>query len=100
MLQVQPVSHGLYGQARSDTIDFRSVTPYLQTQVALITTDRVLTDALASPEIKDLSFIKQSDDSRADLRKNMGVEIVKDAYMIRVALELANGKRQQRLLMP
>ena len=92
LLQVQPVSHGLYGQAGSETSDFRSVTPYLQTQVALITTDRVLTTALASPEIKNLSFIKESDDPRADLRKNLDVEIVKDAYLIRVALELANGK--------
>jgi polysaccharide biosynthesis transport protein len=92
LLQVQPVSHGLYGQAASETSDFRSVAPYLQTQVALITTDRVLTTALASPEIKDLSFIKESVDSRADLRKNLDVEIVKDAYMIRVALEIANGK--------
>jgi polysaccharide biosynthesis transport protein len=91
LLQVQPVSRGLYGQGGSDAIDFRSATPYLQTQVALITTDRVLTTALASPEIKDLSFIRGSDDSRADLRKDLDVKIVKDAYMIRVALEIANG---------
>jgi polysaccharide biosynthesis transport protein len=91
LLQVQPVSHGLYGQTASETIDFRSVTPYLQTQVTLITTDRVLTNALVSPEIKDLSFIKESDDSRTDLRKNLDVAIVRDAYMIRVALEIANG---------
>ena len=92
LLQVQPVSHGLYGQVGSETTDFRSLTPYLQTQVTLITTDAVLTTALASPEIKDLSFIKESDDARSTLRKNLDVEIVKDAYMIRVALEIANGK--------
>ena len=39
-----------------------------------------------------MNFIKESDDSRADLRKNLDVAIVKDAYMIRVALEIANGK--------
>ena len=91
LLQVQPVSHGLYGQSGSDAGDFRSATPYLQTQVTLITTDRVLTTALASPELKDVSFIKESDDSRAELRKNLDVKIVKDAYMIRVALEITNG---------
>jgi succinoglycan biosynthesis transport protein ExoP len=91
LLQVQPVAHGLYGQGGSETTDFRSVTPYLQTQVTLITTDRVLTTALASPEIKDSSFIRESDDSRTDLRKHLDVAIVKDAYMIRVALEIANG---------
>jgi polysaccharide biosynthesis transport protein len=89
LLQVQPVSHGLYGQAGSETGN--SGMPYLQTQVNLITTDRVLTTALASPEIKNLSFITESDDARADLRKNLDVKIVKDAYLIRVALELTNG---------
>jgi polysaccharide biosynthesis transport protein len=98
LLQVQPVSHGLYGQAGSETIDFRSVTPYLQTQVTLITTDRVLTNALASPEIKDLSSIKESVDSRADLRKNLNVEIVKEAYLIRVALESEKGEEAAKIV--
>ena len=52
----------------------------------------MLTKALASPEMKNLSFIKDSDDSRADLRKTLEVQIVKDAYLIRVGLELAKGE--------
>jgi polysaccharide biosynthesis transport protein len=91
LLQVQPVSHGLYGQAGSEATNFTSVMPYLQTQVNLITTDHVLTKALTSPEMKNLSFVTKSDDARADLRKNLVVQIVKDAYLIRVALELPNG---------
>jgi polysaccharide biosynthesis transport protein len=99
LLQVQPVSHELYGQAGSDaTTNFTSVMPYLQTQVNLITTDRVLTNALASTEIKNLSFITKSDDSRADLRKNLDVKIVKDAYLIRVALELPNGNEAAAII--
>ena len=46
LLQVQPITHGLYGRANSDLVDYDTVTPFLQTQVALITTDRVLTTAL------------------------------------------------------
>jgi hypothetical protein len=57
----------------------------------LITTDRVLTTALASPEIKNLNFVKESDDARVALRESLSVEIVPDAYMIRVALALSNG---------
>src|SRR5262249_15624188 len=90
-LRVQPVSHDLYGQAGGEGTTFTGIVPYLQTQVNLITTDTVLTPVLASPEVRDLSFIKNSDDSRAELRKNLEVKIVKDAYLIRVALELANG---------
>ena len=63
-----------------------------KTQAALITTDRVLTTALSSPEIKNCAFITESDDSRADLRKKLVVEILPDAYLIRVALALPNGK--------
>ena len=98
LLQVQPVSHELYGQANSDTIDLRSVTPYLHTQVALITTERVLTPAITSPEIKNLSYIKESDDWRADLRKDLDVQIVKDAYLIRVGLELGNGEEAAKIV--
>jgi succinoglycan biosynthesis transport protein ExoP len=98
LLQIQPVSHELYGQAGSEAINFTSVMPYLQTQVNLITTDRVLTTALASPEMKNLSFITKSDDSRADLRKSLDVKIVKDAYLIRVALELPNGSEAAAII--
>jgi polysaccharide biosynthesis transport protein len=98
LLQVQPVSHGLYGQASSDTIESRGVTSYLQTQVSLITTDRVLTKALVSPEIKNLRFIAGSDDSRADLRDNLKVQIVKDAYLIRVGLELTTGEEAAKIV--
>ena len=63
----------------------------MQTQVALITSDRVLGAAIANPEVVNLSTIKESDDPRTDLRENMAVEIVPNAYLIRVALELPDG---------
>ena len=91
LLQVQPISHELYGNLRAEAVDLKTVMPYFRTQVALITTDRVLTTALASPEIKKLQFMRESDNPTADVRKNLSIEIVQDAYLIRVALELPNG---------
>jgi capsular polysaccharide biosynthesis protein len=92
ILQVQPIEHGLYGSAHSESVDYDRVTPYLQTQVSLITTDRVLTTALADSAIKNFNFIKESDDPRADLRESLRVEIVANAYLIRVALALPDAK--------
>jgi uncharacterized protein involved in exopolysaccharide biosynthesis len=91
LLQVQPISHRLYENPGPEITTFDSVLPYLQTQVNLITADRVLIAALTSPEVKNLNFITKSDDPRADLRENLDAQIVKDAYLIRVALELSNG---------
>ena len=89
ILRVEPV-HELYASTRPD--DFRSLGAYVQTQIALIVTDRVLTTAIANPEIKNLNMIKGSEDSRAELRKNIVVENVKDANLIRIALELGDPK--------
>ena len=63
---------------------------YLQTQVTLITSDRVLEPAVANTEVATLPTIKKSEDPKSDLRKNLLVEIVKDANLIRVALESPN----------
>ena len=87
-LQVEPVSQKLFGQATSESVDSRGVTLYLQTQVGLLTSDRVLHEAITDPRVVNLSTIKESDDPKAVIRKDMVVEIVKDAYLIRVALEL------------
>ena len=91
ILRIQPIAFELYKTIPSDTVESRSVTPYLQTQVALLTSDRVLAKAITDPRVVNVSTIKESDDPKADLRKNMAVEIVKDAYLIRVALELSDG---------
>jgi hypothetical protein len=98
LLRVQPFAHELYGTAKQETVDFTTVKSYLQTQVNLITSDLVLTKALASPEIRDLSFVTKTDDPGADLRKHLDVKIVKDAYLIRVALELPNGNEAAAII--
>ena len=66
--------------------------PYLETQVQLISSDRVLDAALSrpasttTPMIAKLPMIARSKDPKAHLRKEMVVEIVKNTFLIRVAL--------------
>ena len=89
ILRVTPTSWQLYEPSRSDQIDFKGAGPYLQTQIGLIKSDRVLTPAIAAPEVVNLSTVKTAaKDPKEYLREHMFVEIVKDAYLIRVALEL------------
>jgi capsular exopolysaccharide synthesis family protein len=91
ILRIEPVQRSLYETSKQE--ESRSVTPYLQTQVSLITCDRVLGDAMRSSEIIDLPVIKSFGDPKNNLRKAMLVEIVKDAYLIRVALGLSDGNQ-------
>ncbi len=93
LLQVQPVVHELYGSTVSAPVDPEIVKPYLQTQVALITSERVLTTALASPQLNNLSFVRKSDNATSDLRKKLVVETMPDTHLIRVALALPEGKQ-------
>jgi succinoglycan biosynthesis transport protein ExoP len=90
ILRITPTSWQLYEPSRSETGDFKNAGPYLQTQIGLIVSDRVLAPAIAKPEVVSLSAITSEDDPREYLRGHMRVEIVKDAYLIRVALELAD----------
>jgi capsular exopolysaccharide synthesis family protein len=86
LLRVEPSAPILFAQ--SSTRDTAATAmPYLQTQVQLIKSDLVLSDAVASPLVSGLRVIKQSEDPKTDLRKTMLVEIVQDAYFIRVAYE-------------
>ncbi len=88
ILRVTPTSWQLYEPSGSQHVDFRGGLPYLQTQIGLITSDRVLGPAIAEREVVNLSTIKNADDPREYLREHLKVEMVKDAYLIRVALEL------------
>jgi uncharacterized protein involved in exopolysaccharide biosynthesis len=88
ILRVSPTSFRLYEASRPEQIDFKAVEAYLNTQIGLITSDRALGPALESSEVVHLSTITSSDDPREFLREHLKVEIVKDAYLIRVALEL------------
>ena len=64
----------------------------------MITCDRVLGDAITYPEISKLTVIKEFNDAKNDLRKMMTVEIVKDAFLIRVALGLSDGNQAAKIV--
>ena len=66
---------------------------FLQTQANLLTTDKVLTAAINQQSVVSLPLIMQSMDPKIDLRKMLLVEIVDEAYLIQVALELPDGKQ-------
>jgi uncharacterized protein involved in exopolysaccharide biosynthesis len=91
LLQVRPVNWICRATAGPDQADIQSGRTYLKTQFNMITTDSVLTTALASPEIKNLSIVTEAVDARTELRDRLMVTIVPDSYLIRVALELPNG---------
>jgi polysaccharide biosynthesis transport protein len=88
LLQVEPTKEFLFTISSQNLADMRAYEPYLLTQVRLITSDRVLDAALSTdPKIAKLPMIKQSEDPKVDLRKQMVVGIVdRHTYLIRVAL--------------
>ena len=93
LLQIEPTKLDLFGQQQHRGLaEYRRVEPYLNTQAALITSDRVLKNAIARYDEVNLPWIKESEDPTTDLRAEMAVEIVPDAFLIRVALELPDGQ--------
>ena len=93
LLQIEPTKPDLFGQQQHGGLaDYRGVEPYLNTQAALITSDRVLKSAVTRRAVVNLPWIKESEDPTTDLRAEMAVEIVPDAFLIRVALELPDGQ--------
>jgi uncharacterized protein involved in exopolysaccharide biosynthesis len=86
LLQVQPTQPDLFGPASNYAMNQAIAQPYLETQVQLIGSDKVLDGALARPAAATSPMIANSKDPKTDLRKEMVIEIVKNTFMIRVAL--------------
>ena len=86
LLRVEPSTLNLFAPSNNQD-NTTTHLPYLQTQVQLIKSDRVLEMALANTDVATLPSIKQSSDPKYDLNKDLTVEQVQDAYLIRVALE-------------
>jgi capsular exopolysaccharide synthesis family protein len=91
ILRIEPTKTDIFAPIGHDHAETRSVVSYLQTQANLLTSDRVLNAAIADSGVVGLPVIKKWDDPKTKLRENLSVEIVDDAYLIRVALELADG---------
>jgi capsular exopolysaccharide synthesis family protein len=92
LLRIEAKDDTVFAPTRQSFENSRSLEAYLQTQVNVITSYRVLSEAIANPLVNKLPTIMESKDPAVDLRKKMVVEIVDDANLIRVALELASGE--------
>jgi polysaccharide biosynthesis transport protein len=86
LIRVEPAAPHLFASSRSNETS-GTAGSYLQTQVQVIMSDQVLGAAVANPTVSILSTIKNSLDPKTDLRKNLIVRGVEDAFLIRVALE-------------
>jgi capsular exopolysaccharide synthesis family protein len=92
-IRIEPAQPNLYDSSRQTSgSDMRISETYLQTQVNMMTTDRVLGRAVANQSVAALPMIKNSEDPNTNLREKIVVEIEPGAYMIRVALESKDGK--------
>jgi uncharacterized protein involved in exopolysaccharide biosynthesis len=91
LLEVQADTPTLYGQTHPEFGDYRGFGPYLQTQVQLMTSGRVLREVVRDAAIQKIPLIAESKDPEFDLRKKINVQIVKEAFLIQVALELPNA---------
>jgi hypothetical protein len=92
ILRIEPKEAKLL-ETMDENVDMREVIHFLQTQTSLLTTDNVLNAAIANPNVVNLPVIVKSEDATTDLRNHLSVEIVNDAYLIRVALELTDGNQ-------
>ncbi len=92
ILRIEPKQARLL-EMTDENVDLTKVTQFLKTQANLLTTDNVLNAAIVNPNVVNLPLIMNSQDATTDLRNDLSVEIVDDAYLIRVALELTDGNQ-------
>jgi uncharacterized protein involved in exopolysaccharide biosynthesis len=83
LLRIEPSHPEVYGPLKNNDAEVRNVN-FLQTQVSLITSEKVLNPAVADALVRDQPTIKKSDDPKSDLRKNLFVEIIPETNLIRV----------------
>ena len=97
LLQVEPTQPQLFGPLHPG-VDMAQ--PYVQTQVQLMTSDKVLDAAISrNPRLARLPMLLESKDQKAELRKAIRVEIVNgNTYLIRVALSSRNKEETAEIV--
>jgi polysaccharide biosynthesis transport protein len=90
LLLIEPAQPDLFSPLKRG-IDEGYNSIYLNTQVGLITSAKVLEPAIANPLVVNLPSIKQSLDPLSDLLQKLRVTIVGSTNLIRVSLELPNA---------
>lgn len=93
LLNVEPASRSLLAP-NSSPVDFG---PYLETQVLLITSPDVLSDAIRSPDVAALAKVRTSADPEIELRKEITVAVPqKGTHLIMVKM---NGENSSEIAM-
>jgi polysaccharide biosynthesis transport protein len=87
LVKIEPVDPELFGPLRRSENQSSS---YLKTEVAVLTSDKVLEPVVANALVGNLPTIKMSQDPKREVREKMKVEIVENTNLIRIALELPN----------
>jgi capsular polysaccharide biosynthesis protein len=98
LLEVEPAKAKLFGELQSDFGDIKETGPYLQTQVQLATSGRVLKEVLRDSAIQRIPLILESKDAEVDLRKRIDVRIIDQTFLIRVALKLPNAEHAAQIV--
>ena len=90
LLLIEPAQQDLFSAIHTAGMleNPNATTTYLETQVGLIKSTKVLNPAIADPLVVDLPTIKKSEDPKSDLLEKLKVEIVPKTTMISVSLEL------------
>jgi polysaccharide biosynthesis transport protein len=87
-IRIEPAQPNLYdGAHQISGGDLRDSETYLQTQITVIKSDRVLGRAVASQSVDALPMIKNWEDPIMNLREKIVVEIEPGTYFIKVALQ-------------
>jgi capsular polysaccharide biosynthesis protein len=87
LLCIEPAQPGLLGPLKRSTGESQSST-YLETQLELITSARVIDRAVANSLVANLALIKKSEDPKRELLEKLKVEIIKKTNLIRISLGL------------
>lgn len=111
-LRVEPSAPNLFAPLRDPASETGRVLPYLETQVQLIRSNRVLEGAVANQAVAQLPMFQRDDDVISKLlpmfqgpydvisklRTKLMVGIVPDAYLIRVALESQDAEESAMIV--
>jgi hypothetical protein len=97
-LLVEPLQTNMYEAIRHEHVEYGTDLPYLRTQANLLVSDQVLNDAIVDASVVNLPVITKSKDANADLKKDLSVKIIDEAYLIRVGLELPDGDQAAKIV--
>jgi capsular polysaccharide biosynthesis protein len=90
LLLIEPAQPELFSPLKRGS-DEEYDTNYLNTQVALIKSHKVLVPAIVNPLVVNLSTIRKTTDAVGDVLEKLKVGIVENTNLIRVSLELPNA---------